>query len=132
MSVLATTTRADDFADSLAGKSSLGVEGCATPVASLIAFDPRLPGGCCGARAGVASPPAWSGGFGAAIGVPSGRNDTVRTGLGLGNSEVIGGGSGAAVGGTSGVLTVAATGVAFKAPADVLPWSAAAGGLAAA
>ena len=64
------------------------------------------------------------------MGVPSGRSETVRTGLGVGNSEVVGGGGAAAGGGTSGVSTVAATGVAVRPPAGDFARSAAAGGLA--
>ena len=64
-----------------------------------------------------------------AIGVPSGRRETVRTGFGSGNSDVMGGG-GAAAGGTSGVLTVAATGVAADAVAAGWGCCVAAGGLA--
>ena len=82
------------------------------------------------AGAGAASPPFWTGGFIAAIGVPSGRKETVRTGLGLGNSDVMAGG-GAAAGGTSGVLMVAATGVASMPAAEAWAAVAAAGGLAA-
>ena len=49
------------------------------------------------------------------IGVPSGRSETVRTGLGSGNCNAIGGGA-LTGGATNGVLVVAATGVALAAP----------------
>ena len=128
VSVFATTTRADDFALSLVGKSSLGVEGCATPAVSLV-FGPNWLSGCGATAAGGASPPGASGAVDAAIGVPSGRNETVRTGFGLGNSDIVGGAD-AAGGATSGVLTVEATGVAPEAPAGALAWSPGQGAIA--
>ena len=127
------------------GNSSLGVEGSATAAESVfvadaakggdaagavsfVIFGGRRGGGLCRSLGEGASPPFWTGGFGAPIGVPSGRKETVRTGFGSGNSDVMVGG-GAAAGGTSGVLMVAATGVAIDAPSAGLGWSAVGEGL---
>ena len=108
-SALATTTWAADLLESLVGKSSLGVDRCATPAASLAAFGARLTGGNGASLACAATPEPVAEGVGIAICVGSVGNETVGTGLESRDCDAVGGEAviGAAM---AGILTDAASG----------------------
>ncbi len=111
MSVLATTTRAEDFPESFAGESSLGVDGWAIARVSLTAFGAGLAGGFVASLVCAASPESVPEGGRVAIAIPSGPSEAAaRTVLGSGNCDAVGGGA-AGGGAATGVLTVATAGV---------------------
>ena len=85
VSVLATATRVEDFPESLVGKSSRGVEGCAA--AAVVALGAGFTAGFGASTAGAAAASLASADARAVegIGVPSGLNETVLTGFGSGN-----------------------------------------------
>ncbi len=107
MSVLATTTRAEDLPESFVGRSILGVDGSAAAAALAFAagFARDAGGGAAGAEdVGAASASATEAG----IGVPSGRSEMVRTGFGSGKDGAIAGAGGGDMT-TTGVSTVPRT-----------------------
>ena len=134
-SPLATTTWAADLLESLAGKSSLGVDRCAAPAASRAAFGAGLTGGNGASLACAASPESVTEGVGIAICVGSVGSETVGTGLESRDCDATGGD--AAIGAAAaGILTDAASGfpgdasaVGCAAPVTVGPWFADGGGL---
>jgi hypothetical protein len=114
---LATTTWAEDLLESLAGKSSLGVDRCATPAASLAAFSAGLTGGNGASLACAASPESMAEGVGAAICFGSVGGETAGAGLESRDCDAIGGE--AAIGAAAaGVLADAASGFSADALSD--------------
>jgi hypothetical protein len=90
-SALATTTWAADSLESLVGKSSLGVDRCATPAASLAAFGAGLMGGNGASLACAATPESVAEGVGIAICVGSVGSETLGTGLESRDCDAAGG-----------------------------------------
>ena len=116
--------RVEGLVESFVGKSSLCVDGCAAPGASLAPFVAGLAGGCGPSLACTASPESVAEGVAVAICVPFGRSETVRKALGSGNCGAAAGDA-ANGGATTGVLTTETGGpedapaVDCAAPADV-------------
>ena len=121
VSVFGMTTRADDLTTGLGATSSFGVSGWAAAGSGLAAAIERVAVGAVAAVVDASSDAVCNCAAGLWIGVPSGRRETVRTGLGSGNigATAACGSAGATIGGSwlaaTGEVWPAATGEAWLA-----------------